>query len=120
MAWTSPRKTIEDLTRPRPPKAPPLPKNFLTIRQKAMKAWDEAEYKLYKDLWCPCCSKAYHHVEDEGQSLEFIKLELRKLRFHWCKRCLDYKQSWPDKKDYMSRRCKDCLLIIFREKDATE
>lgn len=88
MAWTSRQNTLSALSKPRPP---PLPKPYISIRNKALEALKQAEYKIYKDLRCPCCTGKFHpsEVGEEVGMLELKKMLQEKAVF-WCKGCLDF------------------------------
>lgn len=112
MAWTSPEKTRLDLSKPKPP---PLPaKGYLSLRERAIMALNTANYQIYKDLWCSCCSGKYHPVVIEPDvSYLQIKKMLREKSVLWCKRCLDFCPTALKKHQNKKRFCRRCNSFLF-------
>ncbi len=114
-AWTSPTNTLRDLSKPKAPTLPP-PEYLISIRDRAIKAFDEATYETYKSLWCPCgCIGKYRHVAVEPDvSFLKIKIMLREKSVFWCKPCLAFCKANLRKKSEGKRFCSNCGNFVFQ------
>lgn len=112
-AWTSRTNTLQAL---RKPKAPPLPLfAYVSIRDRAIGALDQANYEVWKSLWCPCdCMGPYQHVEVEPNVSMFeIKRRLREKSYFWCKPCLAFVKATLRKGSFTKRYCTACKTLLF-------
>ena len=111
MAWSSRQNTLLALSKPKPP---PLPKPYVSIRKKALEALKQAEYKIYKDLACPCCTGKFHPSK-VGEEVGMMKLKkmLQEKAVFWCKRCLDFCPTTLRKRQSNKRFCQSCNSLLF-------